>query len=432
MTLDLDWRRLLDEQQGEHRNVDFKAASSWAGEDRAKLTADILAMSNTPGGGLLIVGVAENAAKRLELPGLDDAQVRSFDTTDVASFVNQYAEPQARLTVEKPIVEGHAIVLVRVEEFSETPLIATRALDYTDRSGKQRTAFPAGAVLIRTKAAQTTVIKSAEDMRDLVKRAVLKSKDDLLLGFRQLLESEARAPVIERAKHEQEQERWSRSFGAWAATLPNDAIIVISALPEKDLSATAPDLKNLKAVLHAADSHEHGFEFLGTRYVKETNLVGAVEGQLGDYILWQAHLSGAFFYATSLEDRHGPTKVGSLWLWRPVDHVSLALRFFAQYFTALAFDGELNITVTMKSVKDRRLDDNGQEHFPPWVVPICREETFTIPLRTTAPKLVAGWELDAAKTIGQLLEVFNLEMGEDFSKRLVARIPGARPRAGGR
>ena len=48
--MEIDWTRYVGEQLGEHKNIDFKAACSWTGGDRAKLAADIIAMSNTEGG----------------------------------------------------------------------------------------------------------------------------------------------------------------------------------------------------------------------------------------------------------------------------------------------------------------------------------------------------------------------------------------------
>ncbi len=53
-------------------------------------------------------------------------------------------------------------MVLRVSEFQETPLIVTSDLQYQDRAGNNQLAAKAGDVLVRTSAAQTTTIRSAE------------------------------------------------------------------------------------------------------------------------------------------------------------------------------------------------------------------------------------------------------------------------------
>ncbi len=76
--MDIDWARYIGEQLGEQKNIDFKAPCAWAGADRAKLAADIIAMSNSEGGGVLVIGVREDSAKKLLLDGCSPEQLATL------------------------------------------------------------------------------------------------------------------------------------------------------------------------------------------------------------------------------------------------------------------------------------------------------------------------------------------------------------------
>src|SRR5262245_44325186 len=81
------------EAAGESGNIDAKGPLSWdGGEASAGLTKDILAFANSRDGGVIVIGKDE-AAGKFVLTGLTTDQAESFETTKVATWVNNRCAP---------------------------------------------------------------------------------------------------------------------------------------------------------------------------------------------------------------------------------------------------------------------------------------------------------------------------------------------------
>ena len=156
--------------------VDLKGPMKFGKKGQPKehygLVKDILAMSNRKGGGLLIIGVANNG----DVLGMDEAQVESFDVSKVSQAVEQHADPPVSLQVYRPRVEDKNLVIIRVLEFAEEPTICKKQ----EEDSEAKLVLRVGAIYFRDDGARTEQINHAQ-MRKLLGNALIK-KRDMLLG----------------------------------------------------------------------------------------------------------------------------------------------------------------------------------------------------------------------------------------------------------
>src|SRR5437867_3600033 len=86
------------EAAGEAVNIDAKGPMEWnGGEASAGLTKDILALANSRDGGVIVVGKEEPQPGKFVPTGLSEQQANSFETTKVATWVNNHCSPPINL-----------------------------------------------------------------------------------------------------------------------------------------------------------------------------------------------------------------------------------------------------------------------------------------------------------------------------------------------
>jgi hypothetical protein len=430
--MEIDWARYVGQQLGEHRHIDFKAPCSWAGEGRAKLTADILAASHIDGGGVIVIGVEEDAEKKLKSVGCTPEQVRTFDKTDVVLWVAQHAQPEVDLTIEKPTTDvGHTMVVIRVSEFRETPIIVTRELSYQDGTGRTKVVATPGDIMMRTNAAQTCRVRSADDMRLLVHSAVRKTRDATLRRFRELLDAESRSPADPGTIHEDSGVRWREALGEWTSTRPNDAFVQAQVIPTRDLSASVSSLEELRKRVSDADVVTSQTQFPGIRYANSIENVGAsTRWKLGDATAWLAHRTGAFYYVDDMAPAlSSPESVGRLYFWYPCLTITGCLRFASRYYAALGGDVDLQIVFRLEKINGLLLFDNGEGFLPYFRAGelVARVPAIEVPIATSALKLEVGWALEAEKAIAQVLETFQVSDARRLASNWLNKaVPGSR------
>jgi putative nucleotidyltransferase with HDIG domain len=175
--------RELLAQRAEDRNLDYKESMNWeaaAVEEKAAVVKDAIAMSNTRGGGKIVFGVRDHD---FEAVGLTESDYHSFDTTRFADFLNRYADPPVGCRIHKFIIEGRRFVAIEVPEFNDVPIICKADLN----DARNRLVLKRGATYIRTERASSEIVSTADSMRDLVDRAVVRRGDQLLKTFEQLM-----------------------------------------------------------------------------------------------------------------------------------------------------------------------------------------------------------------------------------------------------
>src|ERR1700722_16676872 len=97
-------------------------------------------MANRRDGGLVIIGVEENAARenKLEPAGLTDEQLASWSNFDVLSeAVNQYARPSVSFDLEAPFLHNSKkFVIIKVNEFDQIPILCSKESGTKTKTGQ--------------------------------------------------------------------------------------------------------------------------------------------------------------------------------------------------------------------------------------------------------------------------------------------------------
>lgn len=131
----------------------------------ARVARAAMAMSNRPGGGLVVVGVSENAGD-LTFDGLTAAQLATWVPDHVADRLFGYADPPVRFEMSIVKHAGFEFVTLEVAEFDEVPVICKK-----DFPG----VLQAGAIYVRPRRKPESVpVPTATDMRDLLELATEK------------------------------------------------------------------------------------------------------------------------------------------------------------------------------------------------------------------------------------------------------------------
>src|SRR5579871_815191 len=127
----------LIEAAGESANIDAKGPMEWdGGEASAGLTKDILALANIRDGGVIVIGKDEPEDGKFVLTGLTEPQASSFDTTKVATWVNNHCQPPVSLVCHRHEHQGRLFVVVAVTEFHDVPVICTKQYELSGKPAK--------------------------------------------------------------------------------------------------------------------------------------------------------------------------------------------------------------------------------------------------------------------------------------------------------
>jgi hypothetical protein len=170
----------LVRQGHESKDFDYKSAARWDEDDKkacCELVKDILGMANTLGGNI-VIGVSETA-RGFSFDGLSDEQAKSFDTTRVNQFVQNYSDPPINALLKKVTLDGRCFVVVQVPRFIDAPHICQK--DYPGVLSKP-------VVYVRTDNNETAPIKEASDFRALIENAVRNRQDAIIASVRAVLQ----------------------------------------------------------------------------------------------------------------------------------------------------------------------------------------------------------------------------------------------------
>jgi predicted HTH transcriptional regulator len=150
--------------------VEFKQSMNWADDAaKAKVVKAALAMVNKRDGGILIFGLTAPANAGLHtFDGMPRADYESFNQDDVMAKVNAHASPSIDLTVHHVTIDGKQCVAIEIREFAEYPVMCSNDLVVTGRVFVSK-----GRVYCRSRRMpESTEVRSAEDMRDIIEIAI--------------------------------------------------------------------------------------------------------------------------------------------------------------------------------------------------------------------------------------------------------------------
>jgi hypothetical protein len=173
-----DWETIL--RRGfESKELDYKGPCAWDEGDKkscCELVKDILAVANTKGG-WVAVGVSETPTG-FSWDGLTEDQCKSFETSRLNRFLQNYADPPINTHVIKHTSQGKNFVVIEIPRFPDTPHICQK--DYPN-------VLAAGAVYVRTDNNESARVSSSVDMRAIIEHATRNRGDQLLASFRAVL-----------------------------------------------------------------------------------------------------------------------------------------------------------------------------------------------------------------------------------------------------
>lgn len=187
------------EAAGESAHIDAKGPMAWDGDETsAGLTKDILALANSRDGGVIVIGKDEPEDGKFLLTGLTEAQASSFDTTKVATWVNNHCQPPVSLVCHRHEHQGRLFVVVALTEFHDVPVICIKQYELPGKPAK--VLLRKGAVYVRTANAESAPLSTVEEMRGLIGLATTKRADQMLAMFQAMLKGR---PLLE-AKPDEE------------------------------------------------------------------------------------------------------------------------------------------------------------------------------------------------------------------------------------
>ena len=410
-----DWLRVI--AQGETMRVDFKAAHEWDGNARAALAEDIVAMANIRDGGVLLIGVAEAQDGSASIDGLTPQQVATFDPTKVCEYVATYFQPLVNLTIERPMINDKQLIAIRVAEFDASPVICIKdGPEKPNIGGKVKRYFYAGNLIVRTPAAKSEAIRTAEDMHAIIRLGVTKTSNQLLADFRRVLEgSTALAPAL---PHEREVAQWSQALEAcrttWEAECPGYGVIAMAFLPSP--LGKVLDHAAMRKLVRQSQVQWEGWsipnQYYEGRFATIQNRVSLVEGvlEIEKYQeLWQLHASGAFMFARML---HYLEKGSERRL--PFEEViystALGVLFAQRIYQDLVPDGQVELQFSLLGTKGQRLGT-----FNDFMRRLSEdyrsgEEVIRSHVETTVLDLRSAWRSIVHRLVKDLFVLFNWDI----------------------
>lgn len=423
------FRELLA-QKAETKNLDFKESLNWdeaSNEAKCELVKDILAFLNTQDGGSIVFGVRDSAFEPI---GLSEADFASFDITKVNDFLHRYTDPPGYCEVQKMIVDGLRFVVITVSEFKDVPIICKKAANSSVEP--YRTILKAAGLYIRTEKATTEIVGSAEAMRDLINRALLKRGDQLLNTINALLRGNPPSQQSEIPRYAKEIDRAHSFFkdaldpkveeqGYWEVTaMPltysRDRIATITEvrryLTESEVSLRGWDFPHRDRDTNS--NFENGFQSF-------TELIHHLEAH-------RAYQSGLFAWRCSYWENRADFQGNNGRCLSFINVIYTITEFFIflrRYYERVAPDESVRFSMKLTDIKDRALVATGEAML------YLDRKTAKIPILYleddyAVSEIRASAEEIAIKTVQRVFEIFNwnnpdANMIRGWQQRLLSR-----------
>ncbi len=419
MTKD-DFLRLL-ESRCEDEHLDYKVSLDWNSGDKsekAELVKDILAFANTRDGGRIIIGVEDGT---FEPVGLDEGVLKSLDVTKVNAFLKSYTEPAHNCSLSKFDHQGKWFVVIDVPEFGGLPIICKK--DFLPENG--RPILQAGTLYIRNAAGESKRIGTAEEMSDVLNRAlrgksteILRSIETLITGKRvDSLAADWLGGSVTKA-HKLIDQR----IGEAVRKAGNSYQLVVIR-PSVALSPYLPDLGTLRDRLRVAKVSYRGWDFPHEQTNADHGGFESFTDGIQSFTEWERDvesfcimIDGVFVWKAVLweelwEHKYKPIKIMSYvnLIYGSLEHLMFAERFYD-------FEGvdlTLDIVTTMYNCKGRELvsmdlsEDVEPGHVCKWDGPINSKLTVTV------PQLRSDLKGASSKIVQKLLSYFEYKMEPD-------------------
>ncbi|CDZ79888.1 Divergent AAA domain protein [Candidatus Rubidus massiliensis] len=341
------------------------------------IVKDILAMTNSEGGGIIIIGKDKNG-KAIECT---DEIINSFDPSNVHSLVKNFGRPEPTFTigVAKSPEQTRAIIIL-VNEFHSQPTICCAPGEYeqnTNGKQKKETILKEASLYIRSKTgnASSAEIRSEQDMRSLIDRAVLRRKDELVAFIQKIGKSlTPTLPIWEEKKVDLE-DQWKetknslkRELKKYVSAYPFNLDIEI--YPHTFDPLLLSDVPTMQRMLESAIENHKGWSFPFPRdSLKEKDLVFKNDEELIVYtdgpMIHQnlstgfaMHSSGLILYRENLAELpgfSGPNRMQQKILFIPRIYLTWVrmVRFIGKFYSFLPDQEQIKISTIITDTFER-------------------------------------------------------------------------------
>lgn len=166
---------------GEERlDVEYKADSPWSDEvHRLDIAKAMMALSNTKGGGVLVVGVKDDGSR----DGISTANVKTYKRDDIARYLNNRTMPPINFEFTKGktqiVTDEKLFVVFQVAETKKLPLVCTE--NEKKQGGTKTVEIRKNAIYIRSKSpVESREIGSYQEWQDFIDLLLDKNQKELL------------------------------------------------------------------------------------------------------------------------------------------------------------------------------------------------------------------------------------------------------------
>ena len=109
----------------ESLNLEYKQSVPWD-DLRVNLIRTVLGMTNTRGGGAIVVGVAERDGA-FHPDGMSGEHIASFPSEeDLRAAINGFAEPLVEPLLDEREHDGKRFLVITIPEFDQEPVLCIR------------------------------------------------------------------------------------------------------------------------------------------------------------------------------------------------------------------------------------------------------------------------------------------------------------------
>lgn len=179
----------------EETHIEYKASLRWTKKPKKrkdviaifKIAKAMLAMSNHPNGGVIVVGEKEKGNGEFKPTGMSKTNYDSFKYDDISRYVKGLSSPQVQFTITRGVMsideKDRRFVIIQVTESSEFPVICTKTERYDESrpADRKNIALRENTIYIRAKSPiESREISNVEEWRELIYRIMEKSKSELL------------------------------------------------------------------------------------------------------------------------------------------------------------------------------------------------------------------------------------------------------------
>jgi hypothetical protein len=378
-----------------------------------------MALANSDGG-FLVIGANEKDNGGFDLVGVDDDQAATWETTRLGNKVRVYAEPPVSLRVRVVECQASRYIVITVDGFQRVPHICKKEY-HTKESGR---ILSAPTFYIRTVTCESRPVQSADELNELIVRAVETRQDQMLTAIRSaLLGSSTPTQEGDRAAFDRQIADALEEAAEPLPGKPYDAFYADLAFParfqeDRFTRAELQQALSVASVLYEGgpfldykdgDQHlttmEDGFRF---KYV--SNEEQGVYNNTDRYFYWRLRRSSLLVVKSlAWEDVYFGSRTQRRINKRSiVAHIAEAIDAIVRLYSELGVtDEDVTWMFQLSGVRDRHLADAAQIAPYPGQNPTTDQETVGVRRTMSIESWRAGQVDHTVEAIRDIFEQFN-------------------------